>query len=132
MRLRRACLLILTFISIVVIAQAASAFQCDNGKTLPISKVNDDYCDCNDGTDETTTNACPNGLFLCENKKFIAKHIPTYRLDDGYCDCCDGSDERGKFKCIDTCTEAAEESKKLIREEYNAIFEGLEKKKERY
>jgi protein kinase C substrate 80K-H len=27
-------------------------FQCDNGKVIPIDNVNDNYCDCADGTDE--------------------------------------------------------------------------------
>lgn len=29
-----------------------SEFVCDGGVRFPVGVVNDDYCDCNDGTDE--------------------------------------------------------------------------------
>ncbi|XP_060526312.1 glucosidase 2 subunit beta [Cylas formicarius] len=63
---------------------------------LEFNKVNDDYCDCLDGTDEPGTNACPNGVFYCstttEHRKF-PKLVPSAKVNDGICDCCDGSDE---------------------------------------
>ena len=44
-------------------------FSCDNGDVvLPLSSLNDDYCDCNDGSDENKTNACYNGKFFCKNR----------------------------------------------------------------
>jgi hypothetical protein len=46
----------------VVAAGAGSrevAFVCDGGtKALSPAMVNDDYCDCQDGTDEAGTSAC--------------------------------------------------------------------------
>ena len=34
-------------------------FRCDDGATtLAIARVNDDYCDCADGSDEPGTSAC--------------------------------------------------------------------------
>lgn len=40
-------------------------FQCFDGSLLiPFSHVNDDYCDCADGSDEPGTAACANGFFL--------------------------------------------------------------------
>lgn len=37
-------------------------FKCiDSNKIFPINFVNDDYCDCDDGSDEPGTSACPNG-----------------------------------------------------------------------
>lgn len=69
---------------------------------LPPSRLNDDYCDCQDGTDETRTSACPNGTFTCTNAGHRSTKIPSSRVHDGYCDCCDGSDEPHGI-CTDTC-----------------------------
>lgn len=61
-----------------------------SGISLSIDKLNDDYCDCPDGSDEPMTDACPNGSFVCVQTKV---KIPSSRVNDGICDCCDGSDE---------------------------------------
>ena len=43
-------------------------FSCDsNRKILPLEKFNDNYCDCEDGSDENLTNACINGKYYCNN-----------------------------------------------------------------
>ncbi|KAF7281994.1 hypothetical protein GWI33_003659 [Rhynchophorus ferrugineus] len=72
-------------------------FTCiKSGEIMEFKKVNDNYCDCDDGTDEPGTNACPDGIFYCtrisSNKKF-PKMIPSSKVNDGICDCCDGSEE---------------------------------------
>lgn len=68
-------------------------FVCLNDKLLKkkfsFSVVNDDFCDCEDGTDEPGTSACPNGQFYCDMNTVI----PSSMVDDGICDCCDGTDE---------------------------------------
>lgn len=57
-------------------------------------QVNDDYCDCDDGSDEPGTNACPNGRFYCEqHNAHSPETVLSMHVNDGICDCCDGSDE---------------------------------------
>lgn len=74
-------------------------FRCiESGEKIPFIRLNDNYCDCLDGTDEPGTNACPNGLFYCKHQQItvdrkIKNFIPSSMVNDGICDCCDGSDE---------------------------------------
>lgn len=80
-------------------------FKClSDGKIIPVAHVNDDYCDCDDGSDEPGTSACPNGLFYCTNKGYKGLYLLSSRVNDGICDCCDGSDEyEGLISCENTC-----------------------------
>lgn len=100
-------------------------FQCFDGSLLvPFSYVNDDYCDCADGSDEPGTPACGNAYFYCENFGHKSQYIPSTWVNDGVCDCCDGSDEYASGKeCINNCNELGREArleqqkaKELIRE----------------
>ncbi|CAK1543788.1 unnamed protein product [Leptosia nina] len=71
-------------------------FKCRSSKQqIPFEYVNDDFCDCDDGTDEPSTNACPSGIFYCDTQypKSSINSIPSGQVNDGICDCCDGSDE---------------------------------------
>jgi len=96
-------------------------FQCADGtQNFPISFVNDDYCDCNDGSDEPGTSACSNGHFFCINKGFKGTTIASSRVDDTICDCCDGSDEKPGL-CSDNCQQLGAhlqaEAKRIRREQ---------------
>lgn len=42
-------------------------WTCDENKVIPVNYVNDNFCDCEDGTDEFLTNACYNGFIYCIN-----------------------------------------------------------------
>ncbi|CAH2269761.1 glucosidase 2 subunit beta [Pararge aegeria] len=72
-------------------------FKCrTSDQRIPFEQLNDDYCDCEDGSDEPSTSACPTGVFYCDTQNKKKKEIfevPSSKVNDGICDCCDGSDE---------------------------------------
>lgn len=100
---------------------AGETFAClSGGGTVPASRLNDDYCDCADGSDEPGTAACASldvgagagvaaggGRFYCANKGFKPTRVRASLVNDGICDCCDGTDEwerkAGAAACADTC-----------------------------
>ncbi|KAH9252272.1 hypothetical protein BASA81_009874 [Batrachochytrium salamandrivorans] len=77
-------------------------FQCQSGRLLPLSKVNDNFCDC--GDDEPNTSACVEGVFFCHASTTI---VSSSKVGDGVKDCCDCSDETymGGGECMNTCAE---------------------------
>ena len=86
----------------------ARAFECDGGTLLVDERVNDDFCDCKDGTDEAATGACNNQHFVCPCKPHTPKVVFASRVNDGICDCCDGADEYARpGTCSNTCVDDA-------------------------
>ncbi|KAL7622665.1 hypothetical protein AAE478_008179 [Parahypoxylon ruwenzoriense] len=125
--------------------------------TIPASSINDNSCDCPDGTDEPGTAACAlldrlspeqplpaslsgttnitNALpgFWCENRGHVGAYIPFMYVNDGVCDydlCCDGSEEYGKvggIKCENKCAAIGKEYRRVEKERR----EGLERANKR-
>ncbi|KAJ2653751.1 hypothetical protein IWW40_000035 [Coemansia sp. RSA 1250] len=97
-------------------------FTClDGSKELAFSRVNDDYCDCADGSDEPGTSACENGTFYCANKGHIPGKLRAWQVNDGVCDydvCCDGSDEwDSEATCPDKCSEIGKAHRQIEAEQ---------------
>ncbi|KAF3444033.1 hypothetical protein FNV43_RR13723 [Rhamnella rubrinervis] len=84
---------------------ASEVIKCKDGsKVFTRDRLNDNFCDCVDGTDEPGTSACPAGKFYCRNLGSTPQFIFSSRVNDGICDCCDGSDEYdGTIHCPSTC-----------------------------
>lgn len=101
--------------------------RCDDSFDLIESQINDNYCDCKDGSDEPGTSACSDSFgsrFICENKAHKSVSIPSSRVGDGVCDCCDGSDEQENVGCVDYCVAAAREEREKLEGLISAYKKG--------
>lgn len=121
--------------------------------------MNDDYCDCPDGSDEPGTSACSHisrlspsveppyeGTevnrtpalpgFYCPNKGHRPSYVPFIRVNDGICDydnCCDGSDEWaqvGGKRCENRCKEIGKAWNKQEEQKRKSWTAAIKKRKE--
>ncbi|RZC83335.1 hypothetical protein C5167_046123 [Papaver somniferum] len=98
----------------------------DGSKKFAKAQLNDDFCDCADGTDEPGTSACSRGKFYCKNTGHVALSLFSSRVNDGICDCCDGSDEYdGKVKCPNTCWESGKVARDKLQKKIATYKEGV-------
>ncbi|KAL6766374.1 GLC2B [Auxenochlorella protothecoides x Auxenochlorella symbiontica] len=103
-------------------------FECLDGRgSVPASRINDEYCDCTDGSDEPGTSACPGGSFYCANVGFEPRTLKAALVDDGVCDCCDGSDEP-VGSCANTCQARGLARKAELAERLHAARAGLQRR----
>lgn len=123
-------------------SDGSQTFRCLNGAAtestaqlhLPLTAVNDDFCDCADGSDEPGTSACAGQketLFYCVNEHSAATFIYTSRVNDGICDCCDGSDEWSRHRpshCQNTCEEEGQKLRQELKLREAAWKKGADKR----
>ncbi|RKP32564.1 hypothetical protein METBISCDRAFT_29472 [Metschnikowia bicuspidata] len=105
----------------------------DPSTVLKLEQVNDNYCDCPDGSDEPGTNACEftsssPKMYYCANEGFYPRYIENYKLNDGVCDyeiCCDGSDEYVSGRCPNVCSKVKEQYDGYILKKKEEMNHGL-------
>ncbi|KAJ1489576.1 glucosidase II beta subunit-like-domain-containing protein, partial [Baffinella frigidus] len=107
-------------------------FDCADGSgKISMAQVNDEYCDCSDGSDEPGTSACQNGKFWCKNFQHRGLYLFSSRVNDGVCDCCDGSDEHnGVAVCEDRCAEEGREIREALVKKIDLLEQGILKRPE--
>ncbi|PON95611.1 Glucosidase 2 subunit beta [Trema orientale] len=107
--------------------KSSESIKCKDGsKKFSKTQLNDNFCDCPDGTDEPGTSACPNGRFYCRNAGHVPLVLYSSRVNDGICDCCDGSDEYDdKVKCPNTCWEAGKVARDKLTRKIATFQEGV-------
>ncbi|XP_038988851.1 glucosidase 2 subunit beta-like isoform X2 [Phoenix dactylifera] len=98
----------------------------DGSKKFTKEQLNDEFCDCPDGTDEPGTSACSQGKFYCRNAGHIPLTVFSSRVNDGICDCCDGSDEyNGIVNCPNTCWEAGKVAREKLQKKIAMFQNGI-------
>lgn len=140
--------------------QNKDEFSCITNAAIKISldQINDNTCDCPDGSDEPGTAACSHldalspeqplpgsssGTtktthalpgFWCPNEGHIGMYVPFTYVNDGVCDydlCCDGSEEFrgvGGVKCENRCAQIGKEYRKLAHEKMKKQESAAKKK----
>ncbi|RDY14840.1 Glucosidase 2 subunit beta, partial [Mucuna pruriens] len=107
--------------------KSSDVIKCKDGSgKFNKAQLNDDFCDCADGTDEPGTSACPGGKFFCRNAGHASVYLFSSRVNDGICDCCDGTDEYdGQVKCPNTCWEAGKVARDKLIKKITTYQEGV-------
>lgn len=114
---------------------SGDGFAClDGSGHIPSTSVNDDFCDCSDGSDEPGTAAC-SGLerarleppgFYCANAMARPMYIYWSRVGDGICDCCDGSDEWQLGGCEDVCEKRNRARRQRMEQRQHEMKKGIQ------
>lgn len=105
-------------------------FTCfDGSRSIPLSRFNDNYRDCPDGSDEPGSSE-GSGLFLCKNTGYVSYAVSRWSVGDGICDCCDGSDEsfNPHANCPNTCAELESDRQSVLARLRGVYGKGLKMK----
>ena len=82
-------LLTMSLVSHFYQPNSSGKFRClDGSMIIPYTSLDDDYCDCPDGSDEPGTAACEGvgeGWFWCANEGHIPGKVKRSRVNDGLC-----------------------------------------------
>lgn len=113
-----------------------ATFSCLQTKvTIPGTAINDNFCDCSDGSDEPGTGACAGVVsessqpwFYCPNSGGAPRYLYPSRVGDGICDCCDGSDEWQTGRCADLCEAHGRAHREELERMKQSMQRGMERK----
>ena len=108
---------------------STNTFLCFDGKKrISMDQFNDNYRDCDDGSDEPGT-AEGESLFYCKGDGYVPSFIPRWSVSDGICDCCDGSDEafNNHTSCPNTCSHLEKKRKGIFQSVEDAFKKGNKK-----
>merc|ERR1719379_2743078 len=106
---------------------------------MPTTSVNDDVCDCDDGSDEPGTGACAgqdSTFFYCINAGSKPRLLYSSRVGDGVCDCCDGSDEATlalrwpAAACVNSCAEVGQREREEEAKRAEELRQAISKNEE--
>ncbi|KAK3375943.1 glucosidase II beta subunit-like protein-domain-containing protein [Lasiosphaeria ovina] len=141
--------------------ESKATFKCIGNPSIALksSQINDNSCDCPDGSDEPGTAACahldplspeqpllgsPTGTtnttralpgFWCANDGHIGSYTPFMYVDDGVCDyelCCDGSDESahaGGVVCENRCGSIGKEWRRLEEDRRQSVERSVKRRR---
>lgn len=127
----------------VVVDNAADHRRSDRrvNHAIEIARVNDNFCDCPDGSDEVTSSACSRVLavrgdeavhhFACVKDPLTL--VPMSRVGDGVADCCDGSDEWFASRDFDShnkCRDVFEKRVRKLESEVNVVTSGSRRREQ--
>ncbi|XP_051151780.1 glucosidase 2 subunit beta isoform X2 [Andrographis paniculata] len=77
----------------------AEIIKCKDGsKSFTRDRLNDNFCDCVDGSDEPGTSACPSGTFYCRTMGSKPKFLFSSRVNDQFCGMCTFSCSPNAYK----------------------------------